>query len=104
MITKLHAICESLEQPIDLHVIAGQMSDHTGARALLSKPPNVKALSRTATLTPIGSEQHCIKGDARLYSWPKAARNPGQIRKAAPQAEKPHRDHVRQVQGLEAPP
>jgi hypothetical protein len=44
MITKLHAICESLEQPIDLHVIAGQMSDHTGARALLSSPPNVKAL------------------------------------------------------------
>lgn len=104
MITKLHAICESLEQPIDLHVIAGQMSDHTGARALLSSPPSVKALlaDRNCDADWVRTALH--KRDARLYSWPKVARNPGQIRKAAPQAEKPHRNHVRQVQGLEAPP
>jgi len=44
MNTKLYAICDSLGRPIDLFVTAGQVSDHVGARALLSGPPNVKWL------------------------------------------------------------
>ncbi len=41
MNTKLHAICESQGRPLDLFVTAGQVSDYIGARALLSRLPNV---------------------------------------------------------------
>jgi transposase len=44
MNTKLHAICDSQGRPIDLFVTAGQVSDYIGARALLSRLPNVKWL------------------------------------------------------------
>ncbi|MFV0359260.1 IS5 family transposase, partial [Tropicimonas sp.] len=36
MNTKLYAICDSQGRPLDLFVTAGQVSDHIGARALLS--------------------------------------------------------------------
>ncbi len=41
MNTKLHAICDSQGRPIDLFVTAGQVSDYTGARALLGSLPKV---------------------------------------------------------------
>ncbi|GHE02573.1 DDE transposase [Allgaiera indica] len=41
MNTKLHAICDSQGRAIDLFVTAGQVSDYIGARALLSRLPNV---------------------------------------------------------------
>ncbi|SET92245.1 Transposase [Paracoccus homiensis] len=44
MNTKLHAICDSQGRPLDLFITAGQVSDHTGARALLGSLPNVKWL------------------------------------------------------------
>jgi transposase len=44
MNTKLHAIRDSQGRPIDLFVTAGQVSDYIGARALLSRLPNVKWL------------------------------------------------------------
>ena len=44
MNTKLHAVCDSQGRPIDLFVTAGQVSDYVGARALLSRLPNVKWL------------------------------------------------------------
>ena len=42
MNTKLHAICDSQGCPIDLCVTAGQVSDYSGARALLSRLPDVQ--------------------------------------------------------------
>ena len=41
MNTKLHAICDSPGRPLNLFVTAGQVSDYTGARALLSSLPKV---------------------------------------------------------------
>lgn len=41
MSTKLHAICDSQGRPLNLFGTAGQVSDHIGARALLSNIPNV---------------------------------------------------------------
>ncbi len=44
MNTKLHAICDSKGRPLDLFVIAGQVSDYIGARALLKGLPKVEWL------------------------------------------------------------
>lgn len=44
MNTKLHAICDSRVRPIDLFLTAGPVSDYIGARALVSRLPNVKWL------------------------------------------------------------
>ena len=41
MKTELHAICDSQERPISLCVTAGQVSDYSGARTLLSGLPDV---------------------------------------------------------------
>ena len=41
MNTKLHAICDSRGRPLNLFVTAGQVSDYTGARALLGSLPKV---------------------------------------------------------------
>ncbi len=41
MNTKLHANCDSKERPLDLFVIAGQVSGYMGARALLGGLPKV---------------------------------------------------------------
>ena len=40
MNTKLHAVTDARGRPIRLFVTAGQVSDYTGARALLSSLPN----------------------------------------------------------------
>ena len=41
MNTKLQAICDSRGRPLNLFVTAGRVSDYIGARALLSKLPDV---------------------------------------------------------------
>ena len=41
MNTKLHAICDGKGRPINFFVSAGQVSDYIGARALLSRLPDV---------------------------------------------------------------
>lgn len=40
MNTKLHAVTDTKGRPIRLHLSAGQVSDYTGASALLDKLPN----------------------------------------------------------------
>ncbi len=42
MNTKLHAVCDSQGRPISFFVTAGQVRDYIGARALLSRLPNVE--------------------------------------------------------------
>ncbi len=44
MNTKLHAVCDSQGPPLNLFVTTGQVSDHIGARALLSSLPDVERL------------------------------------------------------------
>ncbi|GGG78698.1 hypothetical protein GCM10011415_29650 [Salipiger pallidus] len=39
--TNLHPICDSQGRPMDLFLTAGPVSDHIGARALVSGLPNV---------------------------------------------------------------
>ena len=79
------------------------MSDYIGARALLSGLPNVKWL--------LGDRDYDADwfkdalqdtGDMRLHPRSEAAQNPAQMRQAPLQAAKPHRDHVRYAQRLEA--
>ncbi len=41
MNTKLHAIYDSQDRPLNLFVNAGQVSDHIGARALVGRLPKV---------------------------------------------------------------
>lgn len=44
MNSKLHAVCDSEGRPRSLFLTAGQVSDYTGAAALLSSLPPAKAL------------------------------------------------------------
>ena len=44
MNSKLHAVCDSEGRPRTLFLTAGQVSDYTGAAALLSTLPPAKAL------------------------------------------------------------
>jgi transposase len=44
MNTKLHAIIVANERPIGLFMAAGQVSDYTGAAALLDSPPKAQWL------------------------------------------------------------
>lgn len=44
MNSKLHAVCDSEGRPRTLFLTAGQISDYTGAAALLSTLPPAKAL------------------------------------------------------------
>ena len=44
MNSKLHAVCDSEGRPRSLFLTAGQISDYTGAAALLSSLPSAKVL------------------------------------------------------------
>lgn len=44
MNSKLHAVCDEHGRPVLMMLSEGQMSDHTGARMLLDKLPDAKAL------------------------------------------------------------
>ena len=55
--TKLHAICDNQVRPLNLSVAAGQVSDHDGARALLSSLPDVDYRSGAEVVTLIGFEK-----------------------------------------------
>lgn len=44
MNTKLHAVTDASGRPISFFITAGQVSDYTGAAALLDEPPKAKWL------------------------------------------------------------
>ncbi len=46
MNTKLHAVTDSVGRPIRFFISAGQVSDYTGARALVNKPKIASPISR----------------------------------------------------------
>ena len=59
MNTKLHAICDSRGRPLNLFVIAGQVRDYIGARALGAAYQASKGCSGIADMMPAVSEKHC---------------------------------------------
>ena len=55
MNTKLHAVTDAGGRPIRFFMTAGQVSDYTGAAALLGSLPKAAGCSLTAAMTPTGS-------------------------------------------------
>lgn len=93
MNTKLHAICDGKGRPIKFFMSAGQVSDYTGAAALLSSLPEAEWL-----LADRGYDADWYR--EALHPGPEVPRQARQIRQAPLQAAQSYRDHVRQAQGL----
>jgi len=56
MNTKLHAVTDAEGRPIRFFMTAGQVSDYTGAAALLGSLPRRSGCWPTGAMTPTGSE------------------------------------------------
>ena len=56
MNTKLHAVTDADGRPIRFFMTAGQVSDYTGAAALLGGLPKAEWCWLTGDMTPTGSE------------------------------------------------
>jgi transposase len=83
--SKLHAVCDAEGRPILLHLTAGQVSDHKGARDLLPRLPRAAALiadrgydsnwfrnslterGTTPCIPPIKSRRQALDYDKTLY-------------------------------------
>ncbi|UOA20659.1 hypothetical protein DSM14862_03497 (plasmid) [Sulfitobacter indolifex] len=59
MNTKLHAVTDTSGRPIRFIITAGQVSDYTGAMALLSSLPNAVFCARIETMVQIGFAKPC---------------------------------------------
>ena len=57
MNTELHAVTDTNGRPIRFFITAGQVSDCTGAAALLNSLPDVDQLLADRGMMPIGSEK-----------------------------------------------
>lgn len=57
MNTKLHAVTNVKGRPIRLFISAGQVSDYTGAAALLGSLPMADWFLLTGDMTPTGCEK-----------------------------------------------
>ena len=74
MNTKLHAVTDTSGRPIQFFITAGQVSDYTGAAALLSCLPDAEWL-----LADRGYDADWFRqalkdnGDTPLHPWPKKA-------------------------------
>nr|WP_240705131.1 hypothetical protein [Pacificoceanicola onchidii] len=100
MNTKLHAICDNKSRPLNLFVSAGQVSDDIGARAIVSSLPKVDWLFGVCGYDADWFKD-ALKGKGiRAHPGTVAAQEGRVIRQAALQTTQPHRDHVRQAQGL----
>ena len=59
MNTKLNAVADADGRPIRFFMTAGQVSDYTGAAALLGSLRRRNGCWLTAAMMPAGSEKHC---------------------------------------------
>jgi hypothetical protein len=94
MNTKLHAVADANGRPLSFFMAAGQVSDYTGAAALLDDLPKAQCLPGTAAMTPTGSGMPSRPREstpAPRVGIPQRAR---QVRQASLQAPRPHRDPV----------
>ncbi len=55
MNTKLHAVSDADGRPLSFFMTAGQVSEYTGAAALLDDLPKAQGCLATVVMTPIGS-------------------------------------------------
>ncbi|WP_367151532.1 transposase [Leisingera sp. F5] len=103
MNTKLHAVTDASGRPIRFFMTAGQVSDYTGARALLRSLP---AADWMIADRGYDADWHpgCLErqGDTSLHPRQEVAWQTRSIRQAQVQAAQPHRDHVRPIEGLAA--
>ena len=102
MNTNLHTTFDSQGRPLDLFLTAGQVSDYTGARALLSGLPKVNWL--------IGDRGYDAdwfrkalqdKGIRAGIPGRKQRKTPVKYDKRQYKRRQPDRDHVWQARGLE---
>ena len=59
MNTKLHAVTDAKGRPIRFFMSAGQVSDYTGAAALLAACRRPTGFWQTGAMTLTGFEKHC---------------------------------------------
>ncbi len=96
--TKLHAVTDAKGRPLRFFMTAGQVSDYTGAAALLGSLPAADWL-----LADRGYDAGLVPGcverqrDTPLHPRSDVTRKGCPLRQAPLQAPQPHRDHVRQL-------
>ena len=74
MNSKLHAVCDSEGRPRTLFPTAGQVSDHTGAAALLSKLAPAKALLADKGYDADWFREALVERDVKVCIPPKSNR------------------------------
>jgi transposase len=62
MNTKLHAVTDANGRPLSFFITAGQVSDYTGAAALLDDLPKAQWMLADRAMTPNGSGTRSSKG------------------------------------------
>ena len=103
MNTKLHAVTDATGRPIGFFMSAGQVSDYTGAAALLGSLPKAGWLLADRGYDADWSREALKdRGDKGLNPRSKVPQEGRQIRQAALQTAQLHRDHVRPSEGLAA--
>ena len=91
MNTKLDAITDANGRPLSFFITAGQVSDYTGAAAVLDELPKAQWMLSDRGMMPIGSGMPCVeKGHQALHSRPQIPLHPRQIRQAPIQTPQPH--------------
>tara|TARA_R110000782_G_scaffold78276_9_gene155600 strand:- start:31443 stop:31826 length:384 start_codon:yes stop_codon:yes gene_type:complete len=98
MNTKLHAVTDANGRPISFFMTAGQVSDYTGAAALLDSLPKAQWM-----LADRGYDADWFR-DALQEKGITPCIPGRKIRQAPLQTPQPHRDHVRPPEGLETRP
>ena len=100
MNTKLHAVTDADVCLIRFFKTAGQVSDYTGAAALLSSLPKADWLLADRGYDADWFREALKDKDKALHSGPEVARQAHQARQAPLQTPQPDRDHVRTSEGL----
>src|SRR3982750_2035099 len=101
MNTKLHAIADANGRPLSLFMTAGQVSDYSGAAALLDDLPKAQwLLGDRGYDAPWFRDALQEKGIKPCIPGAKISPQTNQIRQAPVPKPQPHRDHVRSAEGL----
>ncbi len=101
MNTKLHAVTDTSGRPIRLFITAGQVSDYTGAAALMNSLPEADWLLADRGYDANWFRETLIKkGITPCIPGRKLRKKDRQVRQAPLQTTQLYRENVRQAQGL----
>ena len=101
MNTKLHAVTDTSGRPIRLFITAGQVSDYTGAAALMNGLPEAEWLLADRGYDADWFRETLVdKGTKPCIPGRKSRKKDRQVRQAPLQTTQPYRVNVRQAQGL----